>query len=103
MAPTADGVEMIMSVRRDERFGWIVMAGLGGIYAEVFDDVAVRLARTVSGRDDLDEVEVNPILVLRHSVLALDARIVRRAGSLTLVDDGGPDDPRGTEHMWTRP
>jgi acyl-CoA synthetase (NDP forming) len=145
MAPTADGVEMIMSVRRDERFGWIVMAGLGGIYAEVFDDVAVRLApvstadlargvlnlrcaplltgargrrpldvaalcraasalaRTVTGRDDLDEVEVNPILVLPHSVLALDARIVRRAGSLTLVDDGGPDDPRGTENMWTRP
>jgi acyl-CoA synthetase (NDP forming) len=38
------GVELILGVRRDPSFGPCVLAGLGGILAEVLDDVAVRLA-----------------------------------------------------------
>jgi acyl-CoA synthetase (NDP forming) len=44
MAPVADGVELLVGVRWDERFGPIALAGLGGIYTEVIADVAVALA-----------------------------------------------------------
>jgi acetate---CoA ligase (ADP-forming) len=44
MAPVGDGVELIVGARRDLRFGAVVLVGLGGIYVELLDDVAVALA-----------------------------------------------------------
>src|SRR5689334_16656933 len=44
MAPLDDGVELIVGARRDPRFGAVAMVGLGGVYAELFRDVAVGLA-----------------------------------------------------------
>ncbi len=44
MAPVANGVELIVGAKRDPRFGPLVLAGLGGIYAEALDDVAATLA-----------------------------------------------------------
>ena len=44
MAPLEDGVELIVGAQRDPRFGAVVLIGLGGIYAEILDDVAVALA-----------------------------------------------------------
>jgi acyl-CoA synthetase (NDP forming) len=44
MAPVVRGVELVIGSKRDLRFGPIVLVGLGGIYAEVLDDVAVALA-----------------------------------------------------------
>ena len=41
---TADGFELIIGARWDARFGPIVLAGAGGLLAEVFQDVAVALA-----------------------------------------------------------
>jgi acyl-CoA synthetase (NDP forming) len=38
------GVELIIGARRDASFGPCVMVGLGGVLAEVLDDVAIRLA-----------------------------------------------------------
>ncbi len=38
------GKEIILGVTRDQRFGPVLMFGLGGIYTETFRDVAFRLA-----------------------------------------------------------
>jgi acyl-CoA synthetase (NDP forming) len=40
----APGVELILGIRRDPLFGASVLVGLGGVLAEVLDDVAIRLA-----------------------------------------------------------
>jgi len=39
-----EGVELILGGRRDPSFGPLVLIGLGGVLAEVLDDVAIRLA-----------------------------------------------------------
>ena len=39
----ADGLELILGLRRDEQLGLAVMLGLGGIAAELFGDTAIRL------------------------------------------------------------
>jgi acyl-CoA synthetase (NDP forming) len=44
MAPLSDGVELIVGVKRDPRFGPIMLVGAGGLYAEIVKDVAVALA-----------------------------------------------------------
>ncbi len=42
MAPA--GLEVIVGAQRDRQFGPLVMVGLGGVYVEVLEDVAFRLA-----------------------------------------------------------
>lgn len=43
--PMADaGIELIVGMRRDPAFGPAVLVGIGGILAEILDDVAIRLA-----------------------------------------------------------
>jgi hypothetical protein len=118
MAPLDDGIELIVGAIRDPRFGAIVLVGMGGVYAEILEDVAValapiderqaeRLVRSLRGapliegargRPPLDvsaaaaavaavsraaaaceavqELEVNPLLVLPNGALGLDARVL---------------------------
>ena len=40
----ADGIELIVGLKRDVQFGPLVVVGLGGVLAEALDDVAVELA-----------------------------------------------------------
>lgn len=47
MAELTDGVEIIVGVRRDPRFGPVAMVGLGGITTEVLRDVTFALAPLV--------------------------------------------------------
>jgi acetate---CoA ligase (ADP-forming) len=44
MAEFTNGIEVIVGVQRDPRFGPVAMVGLGGIYTEVLADVAFALA-----------------------------------------------------------
>ncbi|MFI7241740.1 acetate--CoA ligase family protein [Streptomyces qinglanensis] len=44
MADLSDGVELIVGVNRDPRFGPVAMVGLGGILTETLHDVAFALA-----------------------------------------------------------
>jgi acetyltransferase len=52
------GVELIVGARRDASFGACVMVGLGGVLAEVLDDVSIRLApvSTTVALEMLDEL-----------------------------------------------
>ena len=68
MAPLADGVELIVGARRDPRFGMVAMVGLGGVYAELFGDVAVGLAPL-----DPDEAE-RMLRSLRGAAILAGAR-----------------------------
>ncbi len=39
----AGGLEMIVGARNDPQFGPVILAGIGGIFVEAYDDVALRL------------------------------------------------------------
>jgi acyl-CoA synthetase (NDP forming) len=58
------GVELIVGARRDPSFGPTVLVGLGGILAEVLDDVALRLApvRAEDARSMLGELRGRAML-----------------------------------------
>jgi acetate---CoA ligase (ADP-forming) len=63
-----DGVELIVGAGRDPRFGPVAAVGLGGIYTEIFRDVAVGLA-------PLDVAEAERMLFsLRGAPLLAGAR-----------------------------
>jgi acyl-CoA synthetase (NDP forming) len=68
MAPVAAGVELLIGARWDARFGPIALAGLGGVYAEALNDVAVALAPL-----EPDEAE-RLLLSLRAAPLLRGAR-----------------------------
>lgn len=58
------GVELILGTKTDPIFGPVVMVGMGGIYAEVMQDVAVRLAPVgrAEAIDMIHSLKVFPIL-----------------------------------------
>jgi acetate---CoA ligase (ADP-forming) len=63
MAP-GGGVELVLGAVRDPQFGPVVVVGFGGIYVEVLDDTAMRLAPIGAGeaRRMLDELRLAPLL-----------------------------------------
>ena len=58
------GTELIVGTRRDPLFGPLVMVGLGGVTAELFQDVAIRLVPLADGEsmDMLRELRSYPLL-----------------------------------------
>lgn len=119
----ARGVELIVGAVRDAVFGPAVLVGLGGVLAEVLDDVIVRLAPVthaealraidalrgsailrgargrppaaidllatllvrvgslIDGREDIEEIDLNPVIASAKSVTAVDALVVTRGGA----------------------
>lgn len=86
-----DGIEAILGVTNDRLFGPAVMFGLGGIFAEVLNDVSFRLAPVTPSvaREMIEEIKGYPVLagargrppadvealadtIVRLSALALD-------------------------------
>lgn len=55
----APGIELVVGARRDPSFGPVVMAGLGGVWIEALNDVALRVAPIGVGeaRTMLDELK----------------------------------------------
>lgn len=64
MADTRHGVELIVGVRRDPRFGPVALVGLGGMFTEVLRDVAFALAPVTpaQARRLLDSLRASPLL-----------------------------------------
>jgi len=60
----ADGVECFVGGRQDPVFGPIVIAGLGGIFLEVFKDTSIRLAPVTKNEamDMLKQLQAYPVL-----------------------------------------
>lgn len=60
----AEGVEVIIGAHNDDTFGPVIMAGLGGIFVEVFKDIAFKVA-PINRQDALniiDELQGKAIL-----------------------------------------
>jgi len=51
-----DGKSLIIGMKRDPQFGPVIMAGIGGIFAEVVRDFTLRIA-PVSGKEALKMLE----------------------------------------------
>jgi acyl-CoA synthetase (NDP forming) len=64
VARQESGVELIVGGRRDTSFGPVVLVGLGGVLAEVLDDVVIRLAplRIEEALEMLDDLRGRRIL-----------------------------------------
>jgi len=116
------GVELIAGISRSDRFGSLVVVGLGGIFVEVLHDTAMRLApidrrearamldelrgapllhgargtrpvdldavadllvqlsELAAGRNDILEIDLNPIVAYEQGLAVLDARILIASG-----------------------
>jgi acetyltransferase len=59
-----DGVELLLGMVRDSQFGPLVVVGFGGIFVEVLDDVATRLAPVgrAEARTMLEDLRMAPAL-----------------------------------------
>jgi len=68
LAPTRDGIELLIGARRDRSFGPVVVIGLGGVHAELVRDVVVALAPVGTAQAD------RMIRSLRGASLLLGAR-----------------------------
>jgi acyl-CoA synthetase (NDP forming) len=64
MADTRDGVELIIGVQQDPTLGPVALVGLGGLHAEVFKDVQLRLAPVdpAEARRAIEALSAFPIL-----------------------------------------
>jgi acyl-CoA synthetase (NDP forming) len=116
------GIELIAGISRDQRFGPLVMVGLGGIFVEVLQDTAIRLApidraearamiaelrgapllrgargappadidaiadllarlsELAARRNDIMEMDLNPVAAYEQGIAVLDARILIAPG-----------------------
>jgi acyl-CoA synthetase (NDP forming) len=74
------GRELILGGKRDAHFGPVVLVGLGGIFVEVFEEVALRVA-PITPKDARDM-----IAQLRGAPILLGARGHRRSDIQAVVD-----------------
>jgi acyl-CoA synthetase (NDP forming) len=82
-APVLEGLELIVGARRDRRFGPVLMVGIGGVYAEIVQDVAVALAPAAEEEVAalFGSLRVAPLLAGVRGRPALDVDAAARAGA----------------------
>jgi acyl-CoA synthetase (NDP forming) len=83
LEPAGQGLELIIGVRRDPRFGPLLLVGLGGVYAELLKDTAVALAPVEAEEAEalLRSLRCAPILDGARGRPPLDVRSAARAAS----------------------
>ena len=88
------GVEVILGLTRDPQFGPALMFGLGGIFVELYRDVAFRLA-PISERDSAEmirEIKGFPVLTGARGRPARDLEaLVRSLQQLSALAESRPD------------
>ncbi|MFP4589404.1 MAG: acetate--CoA ligase alpha subunit [Candidatus Acetothermia bacterium] len=59
-----EGLELILGMKKDPQFGPLLMFGLGGIYVEVLEDVAFRVAPICreEAKDMIESIQAYPLL-----------------------------------------
>lgn len=77
------GTEMILGMRRDPHFGPILLAGLGGVFVEVFRDSSLRCAPVTEEQavEMLDELRGSALLRGARGRPPLDIAAVARAAA----------------------
>jgi acyl-CoA synthetase (NDP forming) len=78
-----DGFELIVGVKRDARFGPVLLVGAGGVYAELLRDTAVALApvEPAQAEELLRSLACAPILAGARGRPPLDVAAAARAAS----------------------
>jgi succinyl-CoA synthetase beta subunit len=96
-APVETGAELIVGVRTDPRFGPIALAGLGGVYAELLEDVAVALApvRADEAEELLRSLRAAPLLLGTRGRRQLD--LAAAAHALAALSDVAARHPEVAE------
>jgi hypothetical protein len=83
MEQSGDGFELIVGVRRDPRFGPLLVVGAGGLYSELLRNTAVALAPVAPERagDLLRSLRCRPILDGTRGRPAVDVAAAARAAA----------------------
>ena len=97
---TSGGTELILGTTTDATFGPVVMVGLGGIFAEIFEDTALRLAPVTpeEAEDMLCSLRAFPLLdgargqapadleALKSAIVALSRFAAQHADDVAEID-----------------
>lgn len=75
------GVELLLGMKRDPTFGPVITLGIGGVLAEVWDDVQIKLAADCENEvpDMLAGLRHQKLLEGGHGGAAVDPAVVTRA------------------------
>jgi acyl-CoA synthetase (NDP forming) len=75
-----DGLEIIIGMKRDSQFGPLVMVGAGGIYTEIFNDVAFGVAPfgMEDAKDMIGELKIAKLFSGARGKKPLDVDAVAR-------------------------
>jgi acetyltransferase len=74
------GRELILGGRQDDQFGPVVLVGMGGVFAEIFEEVALRVA-PIGRREALAMIEE-----LRAAPILMGARGHKRSDIEAVID-----------------